>query len=305
MVAARQHVEDGDSAPHVRLLNLAFCNPVNASISAGEPYVEHRSSSAARCGAGRLADIIAPGLFPRTAPAAAATACAVGGVLLTLDVRQRQLYPGESHILSFTHRVFGGVLGPIAGLLDDLFTDASATVVYAVLWVVVLGVGGVRAAAAFTVAGAGTSLARLGNLVDRPRPDGRLMWSENSLDAGGFPSGHVVYFVLVFGTIACLARGLPRLARVIVQSVSIFLVVLIGPLRLVALDHWPADVVGGYALALPALWLVICLHRGIEAKWPASCSTTAVTSGADSAEAESSVNDTAAGVTSRSSAISN
>ncbi len=261
-------------------------------------------ASVADCAAARLTDIIAPGLFSRTA-VTAATACAVGGLVLTLDVRHRQLYPGEADILSFTHRVFGRVLGPMAGVLDDLFTDYSATAIYAVLWLVVLGVGGVRAATVFTVAGACTSMARLGNLVDRPRPDGRLMWSENSLNAGGFPSGHVVYFVLVFGTIAWLAHSLPRLARVSIQSVSIVLVVLIGPLRLVALDHWPADVVGGYALALPTLWLVTCVHRGIEAKWPASCSTTAVTSGADSAEAESSVNDTAVGVTSRSTAISN
>lgn len=186
-------------------------------------------------------------------------ACLVGlvslcaGLALSLAASGRELFPGERAVLVWFVDTEQR-LGTPARLLDGAFTDASATVVYVALLAAVWRYWGTRAAAAFGLAGALTILARLGNVVDRPRPTGRLEWGSADEAAGGFPSGHVVYFVLVFGTMAFLAtqhRMGPR-ARLIVP-VCCVLIAFVGPSRLVLADHWPADVVGGYLLALPGL----------------------------------------------------
>ena len=179
-----------------------------------------------------------------------------GGVALGVAASGRELFPGERSVLVWFVDAEPR-LGAPARLLDDAFTDASATLVYAVLLALVWRFWGTQAAAAFGLAGGFTILARIGNLVDRPRPTGRLEWGSADMATGGFPSGHVVYFVLVFGTLAFLAtqRSMPRRAMVIV-GVSGILIAFVGPSRLVLADHWPADVVGGYLLAQAGLVVV-------------------------------------------------
>ena len=81
--------------------------------------------------------------------------------------------------------------------------------------------------------------------------------------SGGYPSGHTVYAVLVFGTLAYLAGvHLPRTrVRLVLQTGLVAIPVAVGPLRVMDVDHWPADVLGAYLLALPALFVVIWLYR--------------------------------------------
>lgn len=195
-------------------------------------------------------------LVSSTARRAAALSLIVG-IATTVLVATNDLLPGEVELLRWVLRWLEPVLGPVSDVLDDSFTDTSASVVFVVLVPVVWWWRGHWGAVVFLVAGAATSLARLGNLVDRPRPSGSLSWSDSAPGPGGYPSGHVVYFVLVFGTVALLAASPAdrpgHREHPAVSWLAGAAIVVVGPARLVALDHWPLDVVGAYVLAFPVL----------------------------------------------------
>lgn len=189
------------------------------------------------------------------------------GIGLTALVASSDLLPGEAATLRFVIRWFDPWLSPVSDVLDETFTDLSASVVFVLLVPAVWGVWGRWAAAVFIAAGAATSLARLGSLVDRPRPDGSLEWSDAASGPGGYPSGHVVYFVLVFGSIALFAATDDRRRLRAVAWLCTAMVIVVGPARLVALDHWPADVIGAYLLAFPVLVVVAHLGHHLPNWW--------------------------------------
>ena len=53
----------------------------------------------------------------------------------------------------------------------------------------------------FVIAGGMTGVSKLVDLALRPRPNEELVWTPIVHGEGGYPSGHVVYAVLVFGMI--------------------------------------------------------------------------------------------------------
>jgi len=110
-------------------------------------------------------------------------------------------------------------------------------------------------------AGACTGLTRLGDLVERPRPTPAVEWSGYSFGNGGYPSGHVVFSVLVLGTVALLARRqtTSRIARWIVGAMGI-LIAVTSWTRVSRLEHWPLDVVGGSLMAAAGLLGITWLH---------------------------------------------
>lgn len=193
----------------------------------------------------------------------------VAGLALTIVVAVNDgLLPGEQRLLRLAHEHLDPWLGWLAGLFDAVFTDTSATVVFVGLGVVVALSWGRWAVAVFVLAGAATALARLGNLVDRPRPDAELGWSASVFAPGGYPSGHVVYFVLVFGTVVVLSRRRATgRTTTLLAAIAVPAIVLVGLTRLVRAEHWPADVVGAYLLSLPALLAVGWIHDHAPVAW--------------------------------------
>ena len=101
------------------------------------------------------------------------------------------------------------------------------------------------------------------SLADRARPTEDLRFEEIVTEAGIYPSGHVVYGVLVFGMIGYLAYmhmrpGIWRTSLIIFMAA---LAILMGPSRVIELDHWPADTVGSYLLSVPFLLALIWIDR--------------------------------------------
>ena len=185
------------------------------------------------------------------------------GVVLSVYVRGGELLPGELGATSW----FAGIDSPpvlwSSEFLDAISEFEVAPFVFAVLLPVVLLLWGLRALLLFALAGSLTAVTAVANIADRARPTEDLRFVQIVSDAGGYPSGHVVYGVLVFGTIAYLAfkHMRPGRARSIVTAVMVAIAVLMGPSRVVELDHWPADVVGSYLLSVPFLLGLIWLDR--------------------------------------------
>jgi membrane-associated phospholipid phosphatase len=97
----------------------------------------------------------------------------------------------------------------------------------------------------------------LKDLIHRARP---FPIAENSsgfiqsINQYGFPSGHVLFFVVFFGFFAYLAwiqfTGWVRVTSIAICAV---LIVLIGPSRVFLGAHWATDVLGSYIIG--SIWL--------------------------------------------------
>ncbi len=123
------------------------------------------------------------------------------------------------------------------------------------------------AALTLLVAGGLTFVVRLAEFPYRPRPTDDLAWTLAVRGSSSYPSGHVVYSVLVFGLLAYLAsRHPPRFwLRAVMVCLPAIIVIAMGPARIIDKDHWPADVAGGYLISLPLLMGVIWAHAHLPA----------------------------------------
>lgn len=83
--------------------------------------------------------------------------------------------------------------------------------------------------------------------ISGPTP---LMTAKYGLQALNFPSGHTVYAVVLFGSLAWLAVGRRRWD---IAAVLIVLIVAMGPFRVVAETHFVSDVVAGYLIGMGCL----------------------------------------------------
>ena len=194
---------------------------------------------------------------------ALSAALAAAAAVLTVGVVRSDLLPGEAATSRWLSARTNWASEPLVDLVDVAFDEVAAPVIFFCLLPIVWIGWGRYAGLTFLGAGALTGLTKVVDAVGRPRPTEDLTLGEFAYGSGGYPSGHTVYAVLVFGTLAYLAGvHLPRSrARMALQAGLVAIPVLVGPLRVMDEDHWPADVVGGYLLALPALFAVIWLHR--------------------------------------------
>ena len=98
-------------------------------------------------------------------------------------------------------------------------------------------------------------------LVARPRPPYFSLDPTGifqSINQYSFPSGHVLFFIVFFGSIAYLAwHHQTGFARILVITICSALVILIGPSRVYLGAHWASDVVGSYIIGV--LWLFVLI----------------------------------------------
>lgn len=162
----------------------------------------------------------------------------------------------------------GPPLSSVAILLDEGLNDWGAPVVFACLLVVVTWRWGRRAGLWLLAAGLSTTILKITDVVERPRPTTDLSWGTYLPGYGGYPSGHVVYVVMLAGTLGMLVcRYEPRgRIRGLVTATMLAAALFIGPARLMTNDHWAADVVGGYLLAIFLLSTGLVASRWLDGR---------------------------------------
>jgi len=180
---------------------------------------------------------------------------------LTVVVRTNELLWGE---IPVTRALSAALVRPVELALipiDVLLTDVSAIVIYVLLCGVVFWRLGLVPLAILGLAGLLTVPTRLVDLAARPRPTPNIEWAQTIFGEGGYPSGHVVYSVLIFGTFAILLQRYepPSQFRRIAVAILWTLTVLMGPIRIAQLEHWPADVAAGYLFGFAFLAAIVLL----------------------------------------------
>ena len=177
-------------------------------------------------------------------------------------VQGSNLLPGETAVARWlAEDPLPGTVA-ISEALDVGVGVRLAPLIFFALLPIVWRAWGRYAALTFLVAGGLTFAVRLAEFPYRPRPTDDLVWTLAVRGSSSYPSGHVVYAVLVFGLLAYLAyRHLPR-GRVYAVMVSLpaIIVIAMGPSRVIVRDHWPADVAGGYLIGLLLLMGVVWAH---------------------------------------------
>ncbi len=185
---------------------------------------------------------------------------AASAVALAVAVGNGDLLPGERTVGRWFHDHAGGPGRGVSDALDVAMSKQWAPVLFVALLPMVWWAWGRFAAFGLILAGL-AAVVTLIDLASRPRPSADFTVGDAIRGEAGYPSGHVVFAVIVLGMVAFLAnrytaRSMPRSALV---WTLVVVLALMGPSRLVELDHWPADVIGGYliglALLLGTIWV--------------------------------------------------
>lgn len=100
-------------------------------------------------------------------------------------------------------------------------------------------------------------------VIQRPRPPVNLVHVFGVLNSYGFPSGHVMFYVVFFGFLCFLAFALlkPSLKRTVLLALFGSLVLLVGISRIYLGQHWASDVAGAYLLGSLILVAIVAFYR--------------------------------------------
>ncbi len=160
---------------------------------------------------------------------------------------------------------FGAVLTRVSDFGFSPLSQLTYATSLAGLWLAGRPRSGILVVAAAALGSAAVAL--LKNVIDRPRPSSTLVHVAARLHDDGFPSGHVVHYVVMFGLVIYIVeaqRLLPPPVRAAFVVLLGGLIILVGPSRVYLGEHWPSDALGGYLLGGAVLLTAIAVERRLN-----------------------------------------
>ena len=194
------------------------------------------------------------------------------GLALGVIVRGDRVLPGGLALLQWMHQPPSDVLDHIAwwaSRFGDTYTGLTTATLLAVLWCAWRGRPGLAlflaAASALRVVGPPIKW-----FFDSARPPLDMHAVIEPVTGLGYPSGHTLGAVLVYGAILLTVPQTlwSRPTRWIVRTLCLALTVLIPWSRMRLGAHWPSDVAGGYLFGFGILALLWALLPQGRARWP-------------------------------------
>tara|TARA_B110000438_G_C15727989_1_gene612918 strand:- start:42 stop:737 length:696 start_codon:yes stop_codon:yes gene_type:complete len=192
------------------------------------------------------------------------TISAIGAIVLSIRVKRSESLRGEIGLSRWMHENTPQPIDFLGKLIDAPITDIGAPLLFIGISLLIFWRWGRYATVGVFMAGAMTGLTRLSDIVERPKPNSAFTFNTGFYNYrdGGYPSGHVVYAVMIFGMIAVLAQTNANYKiRKRIQVFMGLLILLNIWTRISELHHWPGDVLGAVLLSVPALLLVTWLHK--------------------------------------------
>ena len=188
----------------------------------------------------------------------------VGAIVFSIAVSKNRILWGEIGLSRWMHENTPAFIDTLGSIIDAPITDIGAPLLFIAISILVYWRWGRYATIGIISAGCMTGLTRISDIVERAGPNENFVFYESSFiyGEGGYPSGHVVYAIMIFGMIAylCQLHSTPRGARVIKYAMMLLILLNIWT-RISGLHHWPGDVIGGVLLSTPALLIVVWLYR--------------------------------------------
>ena len=109
-------------------------------------------------------------------------------------------------------------------------------------------------------------------MIHRPRPtleDAKILLK---FTQSGFPSGHVVHYVVFFGflfTVMLVRKNISLFWRIFIGILSSFLILTVSISRIYLGAHWATDVIGGYLFGFVYLGIVLKFYlKDLEPQGP-------------------------------------
>jgi len=187
-------------------------------------------------------------------------------IVFSIAVSERGILWGEIGMSRWMYENTPRFVDILGDVIDAPITDIGAPLLFLAITILVYWRWGRYATIGLVLAGSMTGLTRISDIVERSGPNENFVFYNSSFiyGDGGYPSGHIVYAIMIFGMIAYLSQkhANSQVGRIV--KCSMFVLILLNLwTRISGLHHWPGDVIGGVLISTPAFLIVVWLYRRV------------------------------------------
>ena len=186
--------------------------------------------------------------------------------VFSIAVSEKGILWGEIGMSRWMYENTPGFVDILGDVIDAPITDIGAPLLFSAITILVYWSWGRYATIGLVLAGSMTGLTRISDIVERSGPNENFVFYNSSFiyGDGGYPSGHIVYAVMIFGMIAYLSKKHSKSQAGTVVKYLMFLLILLNLwTRISGLHHWPGDVIGGVLISIPAFLIVVWLYKRV------------------------------------------